>query len=105
MKKLAVVTVLLTGLLLPFTAQPASAYHGGYFWGGFGAGTATGLFVGTALAPRYYYAPAPVYVAPQPVCQDYVTQGYWRQVQVMDPSGAMTLQNQWVPGSVQRVCS
>ncbi|HYB73607.1 MAG TPA: hypothetical protein VED18_09555 [Candidatus Sulfotelmatobacter sp.] len=103
MKKLALVTVLLVGLLLPFTAQPASAGNGGAFWGGFGAGTATGLFVGTALAPRYY-APAPVYVVPQTVCQDYVTQGYWRQVTVTDPSGAPMVQNQWVPGSVQRVC-
>jgi hypothetical protein len=103
MKKLAVVTALLVGLLLPFTAQPASAYNGGSFWGGFGAGTATGLFVGTVMAPRYY-APAPVYVVPQPVCRDYVTQGYWRQVPVTDPNGFTTLQNEWVPGSAQRVC-
>ena len=53
---------------------------------------------------QYYYAPAPVYVVPQTVCQDYVTQGYWRQVTVTDPSGAPMVQNQWVPGSVQRVC-
>jgi hypothetical protein len=105
MKKIAVVTALLAALMIPLTAQPASAYHGyhGSYWGGFGAGTATGLVFGTVVAPRYY-APAPVYVVPQTVCRDYVTEGYWRQVPVTDPSGITTLRNEWVPGSAQRVC-
>jgi hypothetical protein len=105
MKKLAVITALLVALLLPLTAKPAIAHHGhhGHFWGGFGAGAATGLVFGTVLAPRYY-APAPVYVVPQPVCRDYVTEGYWRQVPMTDASGFTTYRNEWVPGSAQRVC-
>ncbi|HEY7676190.1 MAG TPA: hypothetical protein VIG69_03880 [Candidatus Methylomirabilis sp.] len=106
MKKLTVITVLLVALLLPFTAQPASAHHGhhGNFWGGFGAGAATGLFLGTLAAPTYYAPAAPVYVVPQPVCRDIQTPGFWRQVPMTDPSGFTTYRNEWVPGTYQRVC-
>ncbi|HEY7677279.1 MAG TPA: hypothetical protein VIG69_09415 [Candidatus Methylomirabilis sp.] len=107
MKKLAVVTALLVALLLPFTAQPASAHHGhhGNFWGGFGAGAATGLLFGTLAAPTYYAPAAPVYVyPPQPVCRDIQTPGFWRQVPMTDPSGFTTYRNEWVPGTYQRVC-
>lgn len=106
MKKIAVVTALLVTLTLTVAVKPASArHHAGHFWGGFAAGTATGLVFGTLVAPRYEYAPAPVYVyPPQPVCRDYYTQGYWRQVPVMDPAGFTTYGNEWVPASTQRVC-
>jgi hypothetical protein len=111
MKKIAVVTALVAALTLALSVKPASAWHGkhhhhyngyGNFWGGFAAGTATGLLFGTLAAPAY--APAPVYVVPAPVCRDFQNPGYWRQVPVTDAAGFTTYQNQWVPGSVQRVC-
>jgi hypothetical protein len=114
MKKVAVVTALIAVLALGLSVQPASAQHhhhhgGGNFWGGFGAGAATGLLFGTLAAPAYYppayYAPQPVYMAPPaPVCQDIRTEGYWRQVPMMDAGGFTTYRNEWVPGSFQRVC-
>ncbi len=105
MKKIAVVTALLMALTLTVSVRPASAHHAGHFWGGFAAGTATGLFVGTLAAPRYYYEPAPVYVYPaQPVCHDYYTDGFMRQVPMYGAGGFVTYRNEWVPGSYQRVC-
>jgi len=109
MKRIAVATVVLVALTFGLAPKAAHA-GGGHFWGGFAAGTATGLVVGTLAAPRYYapapayYAPAPVYVAPSPVCRDYQTGGYWRQVPVVDAGGFTSYQNVWVPGGVQRVC-
>ncbi len=109
MKKIAVVTALLVALTLAVSVMPASAHHGhhhrhhGHFWGGFAAGTATGLLFGTMAAPTYY-APAPVYVVPQPACQDIYTQGFWRQVPVMGAGGFTTYQSEWVPGGYQRIC-
>ncbi len=109
MKKVAAVTALLTILALTVSVRPARA-GGGHFWGGFAAGTATGLVFGTVMAPRYYapapvyYAPAPVYVVPQTVCRDVYSGGYWTQVPMTDPAGFVTYQNQWVPGSYQRIC-
>ncbi len=108
MKKIAVATALMIALTLGLSVKPASAHHGhhhhGHFWGGFGAGAATGLIFGTLAAPRYY-EPAPVYVyPPAPVCRDIQTQGYWRQVPVMGAGGFTTYQNEWIPGSYQRVC-
>lgn len=104
MKKIAVVTALLLVLTLSVSVRPASAHHGGHFWGGFAAGTATGLVLGTLAAP-HYYAPAPVYVyPPQPVCRDYYTDGFWRQAPMYDAGGFVTYRNEWVPGSYQRVC-
>ena len=105
MKKIAVAAAMMMVLSLGFSVKPASA-GGGHFWGGFAAGTATGLVVGTLAAPPVYYAPAPapVYVYPAPVCRDYQTQGYWRQVQVVDAYGSVGYRNDWVPGTVQRVC-
>jgi hypothetical protein len=54
--------------------RPAAAHHRGHFFGGFAVGTFTGVVLGSAFAPRYYYAPpvvvyqpSPVYVAPYPV--------------------------------------
>ena len=113
MKKIAVVTALMMALTLGVSVKPASAWHGhhhhhgygygyGNFWGGFAAGTATGLVFGTLAAPAY--APAPAYVYPAPVCRDFQTPGYWRQVPVTDPAGFTTYQPQWVPASIQRVC-
>jgi hypothetical protein len=107
MKKIAIVTVLVAVLGLSLSAQPAAA-GGGNFWGGFGAGAATGLVFGTLAAPRYY-APAPVYYAPAPVymgpvCQDMVSGGFYRQVPVTDAAGFTTYQPMWVPSTVQRVC-
>ncbi len=109
MKKIAVTMVLMMILLLGFSVVPARA-GGGHFWGGFAAGTATGLVVGTIVAPRYvappvYYAPAPVYVAPAPtVCRDVYTEGYWRQVPMMDAGGYTTFRTEWVPATQQRIC-
>ncbi len=111
MKKVALATALLMVLGLTVSVRPTSAAGSGNFWGGFAAGTATGLVVGTVVAPRYYapppvyYAPAPVYVYPaQPMCRDYYTEGYWRQVPMMDAGGFTTYRNDWIPGSSQRVC-
>jgi hypothetical protein len=112
MKKIAVVAALAAVLMLAVSVKPASAWHhGNYFWGGFAAGTATGLLFGAVAAPRYYapppvyYYPAPpAYVYPAPVCRDFQTPGYWGQVPVTDPGGLTTYQSMWVPGSVQRVC-
>lgn len=106
MKKIAVATALMIALTLGLSVKPASAHHGhhGHFWGGFAAGTATGLVFGTLAAPRYY-EPVPVYVyPPAPVCRDIQTQGYWRQVPVADAGGFTTYQSEWVPGSFQRIC-
>ncbi len=114
MKKIAVVTALVAALALAVSVKPASAWHGhhhhhgyrygyGNFWGGFAAGTFTGLAVGALTAPQYV-APQPVYVYPSPVCRDIQTGGYWRQVPVVDPAGFITYQNQWVPAIIQRVC-
>ena len=109
MKKIAIVTALLMLLSLGMAVKPADARHGhhghhGNFWGGFAAGTATGLVFGTLAAPQYY-APAPVYVYPAPpVCRDFYTDGYWRQVPVMDAGGFTTYRSEWVPGGQQRVC-
>ncbi len=111
MKKIAVVAALLLVLTLTVSVRPAGAHHAGHFWGGFAVGTATGLVVGTLVAPRYYYAPAPVYyapapvyVVPPPVCRDYYTEGYWRQAPMADVGGFVTYRNEWVPGASQRVC-
>ena len=104
MKKIAVVTALIAALTLGLSVKPASAHHHGHFWGGFAAGTATGLLFGAVTAPRYYQ-PAPVYMAPAyPVCQDFQTPGYWRQVPMMDINGFVTYRTEWVPGGFQRVC-
>ena len=107
MKKITVVAALVAVLALGVSVKPASAWpyhhhrHGhGYFWGGFG----TGLFVGALAAPAYY-APAPVYVYPQPVCRDVYTEGYWRQVPVYGAGGAViSYRGEWVPASTQRIC-
>ncbi len=112
MKKIAALTVLVAALTLAVSVRPASAGKYGYgnFWGGFAAGTATGLVFGTLAAPRYYapppayYYPPPAYVYPAPICRDFQTPGYWGQVPVTDPSGLTTYQPAWVPGSIQRVC-
>lgn len=104
MRKAAAVMALLAVLALGLSVRPASAHHRGHFWGGFAAGTATGLIVGTLAAPRYY-EPAPVYVVPaHPVCRDYYTDGYWRQVPMFDAGGFVTYRNDWVPATHQRVC-
>ena len=106
MKKIAVVTVLLMILTLGLAVTPASAHHHrGHFWGGFAAGAASGVVFGPLFAPGpVYIAPTPVYVAPPPVCRDFPTQGYWRQVPMVDAGGFTTVRSEWVPPSVQRVC-
>ena len=108
MKKLAIATLLMVGLSLGLTAQPAHARGGGHFWGGFAAGTATGLVFGALATPYYpapvYYGPAPVYGYPGPVCRDFATGGFWRQVPMMDPAGFVTYRAEWVPPGMQRVC-
>jgi hypothetical protein len=40
---------------------------GGQFAAGLLGGLAAGAIIGSAVAPRPYYAPAPVYVAPPPL--------------------------------------
>jgi len=110
MKKIAVVMALILAVTIGLSAKPAEARHHGNFWGGFAAGTATGLIVGTVAAPRYYAPapvyvyPAPTYVYPAPVCRDIQTPGFWRQTPVMDAGGFTTYQSEWMPGSFQRVC-
>jgi hypothetical protein len=110
MKKIAVATALMMALILGVSVKPASAGGKGNFWGGFAAGTATGLVFGTLAAPRYYapapvyYYPAPTYVYPAPVCRNLQTPGFWQQVPVTDQAGFTTYQSQWVPGSIQQVC-
>jgi hypothetical protein len=109
MKKITIATALVVALGLGFSAQPAAA-GGGNFWGGFGAGAATGLLFGTLAAPAYapppayYYAPAPVYMAPGPVCRDITTGGFWGQVPMTDAGGFVTYRSEWVPATTQRIC-
>ena len=109
MKKIAIATMLLVGLSLGLAARPAHAGGGHHFWGGFAAGTATGLVFGTLASPYYYappayYGPAPVYAYPGPVCRDVATGGYWSQVPMADPAGFVTYRAQWVPSTMQRIC-
>ena len=50
---------------------PAQARNGGAVAAGVIGGLAAGAIIGSAVAPRYYYAePAPVYVAPPATCID-----------------------------------
>ena len=58
------------------SAVPNYAHAGsGDVAAGLLGGFAVGAIVGSALAPRPYYAPAPVYVAPGPVYAE--PQCYW----------------------------
>lgn len=72
-KKLIIVIVIASLIVIPLALPGISHAHGSYGWYAFG-GFATGLLLGTALARPYYYAPAPVYVypaAPPPVVYTY----------------------------------
>jgi hypothetical protein len=109
MKKIAIATLVLVALSLGLAVQSADARGGHHFWGGFGAGAATGLVFGTLAtssyyAPPVYYGPAPVYAYPGPVCRDIVTGGFWTQVPVTNPVGFVTYRTEWVPSGMQRVC-
>src|SRR5690242_17703255 len=52
----------------------ASQAHDGQIAAGVAGGLLGGMLLGGALAPRPYYAPAPVYVEPEPV---YERRCYW----------------------------
>lgn len=55
-------------------APTTSRADGGQIAAGVAGGLLGGMLLGGALAPRPYYAPAPVYVEPAPV---YVRRCYW----------------------------
>lgn len=55
-------------------APTTSRADGGQIAAGVAGGLLGGMLLGGALAPRPYYAPAPVYVDPDPV---YVRRCYW----------------------------
>jgi hypothetical protein len=69
------VAIAVPTLVAPSTVQ---AGDGGAVAAGVAGGLLGGLFLGSALAPRPYYAPAPAYVEPPPY-NCYWTRGraYW----------------------------
>jgi hypothetical protein len=73
-------------LAVSVTAAPNPAYaDGGDLAAGLIGGLALGAIVGTAVAPRPYYAPpppAPVYVAPAPVYME-APRCYWTHGRAM----------------------
>ena len=71
----AMVAIAVPTLVAPSTVQ---AGDGGAVAAGVAGGLIGGMFLGSALAPRPYYAPAPVYVEPPPY-KCYWTRGraYW----------------------------
>jgi hypothetical protein len=66
----ACATVAMTTITAPTTVQAGSGDVAAGLFGGFVAGA----IVGSAIAPRPYYGPPPVYVAPAPV---YAGECYW----------------------------
>lgn len=62
---------------VPIVIAPLNAHadRGGSLAAGIAGGIIGGAIVGSALAPRPYYAPAPVYVAPPPPPACYWTRG------------------------------
>jgi hypothetical protein len=73
---------LVTVIAASAVAVPNYAHAGsGDVAAGLLGGFAVGAIVGSALAPRPYYAPAPVYVAPGPVYAE--PQCYWTRGRAM----------------------
>ena len=72
--KPAVVLAALTACVAT-SGFPARADDGGAVAAGVAGGLLGGLLLGGAVAPRPYYAPAPVYVEPAPPVYCYWTRG------------------------------
>src|SRR5712691_5963405 len=71
-----------TTIAVAVVAVPADASaDGGRIAAGLLGGFAAGAIIGSAVAPRPYYAPAPVYVAPAPVYAE--PQCYWTRGRAM----------------------
>jgi hypothetical protein len=76
----------IAGLVAAVTVSAVAAPNyaqagGGDVAAGLLGGIAIGAIVGSALAPRPYYAPAPVYMAPAPVYAE--PQCYWTRGRAM----------------------
>ena len=70
-------SVALLAVVAAYTAVPSEARaENGQIAAGVLGGLAVGTLLGSAAAPRPYYAPAPVYVAPPPVVYE-ASPCYW----------------------------
>jgi hypothetical protein len=66
----AAATLAVVAIGAPTEANARWRGGGGAVAAGLIGGLAAGAIIGSAAAPRYYYEPAPVYVAPPATCID-----------------------------------
>jgi len=72
------ISATLLAVLVAYAAVPSGAYaENGEIAAGVLGGLAVGTLLGSAAAPRPYYAPAPVYVAPPPPVVYEAPACYW----------------------------
>jgi hypothetical protein len=77
MKSLSCVLVAVTLTVSALAAPEIARAENGQVAAGVAGGLLGGLLLGGALAPRPYYAPAPVYVEPAPVYAEPPYRCYW----------------------------
>jgi hypothetical protein len=77
MKSLSSALLALTLTVSGIAAPAVARAEGGEVAAGVAGGLLGGLLLGGALAPRPYYAPAPVYVEPAPVYIGRPYRCYW----------------------------
>ena len=77
MKSLSCALVAVTLTVLALAAPDFARAENGQVAAGVAGGLLGGLLLGGALAPRPYYAPAPVYVEPAPVYVEPPYRCYW----------------------------
>ncbi|MCC7347589.1 MAG: hypothetical protein IT538_09355 [Variibacter sp.] len=66
MKKTWIALAAAAAVTVASVAVPSDAHAQRGVAAGLFGGLVAGTIIGSAMAPRYYYAPAPVYVAPPP---------------------------------------
>ncbi|MBX6426385.1 MAG: hypothetical protein IRZ09_10755 [Variibacter sp.] len=73
----AATTFAIVAVAAPTDANAHWRRGGGAVAAGIIGGLAAGAIIGSAMAPRYYYEPAPVYVAPPPPGVCYEQEWVW----------------------------
>ena len=79
MKRLMIALLATTVSISVLSVPNKARAEDGAVAAGVAGGLLGGLFLGSALAPRPYYRPAPVYEEPEPVYDEPPVRCYWRR--------------------------